>query len=450
MQPRKVGVVASTEFSSAVRTKAFLISLLLLPLIMVGSILIQTVVARRVDTSPRRFAVLDREGTFYPVIENAARARNTAVVGKDGKPYAPKFEPERVELGDRSRDEALLALSDRVRKGDLFAFVEIPEEVVEPRSAEHEALRYYSENPNDESLADWLEMTVNAEVRGRRLRSAGIDPRLADRLSRPVPTENLGLLSRVAAAPVKPGETTKAGAPATIRQAEKVDRVRSALVPAVLMFVVFMVVMTTTPQLLQSVIEEKMSRISEVLLGSVTPFELMMGKLLGNVGIALVLASLYVGGGYAVANHYGYADAVPASLLAATGFFLVMAIVLFGSLYLAVGSACSELKDAQSLMMPVMLLSMMPIFVWTAVLQSPNSPLSVGMSLFPPATPYLMLLRLSLQPAPPFWQVSLSVVLTLLTVLACVWSAGKIFRVGLLIQGKAPSFAQLIRWVVAK
>ena len=100
-------------------------------------------------------------------------------------------------------------------------------------------------------------------------------------------------------------------------------------------------------------------------------------------------------------------------LLLALGLFLVLAILLYGSLYMAVGAACNELKDAQSLMMPVMLLSMFPAFVWMAVLRNPSSPLSVGLSLFPPASPFLMLMRLALRPAPPVWQVGLSVVLTI-------------------------------------
>ena len=183
----------------------------------------------------------------------------------------------------------------------------------------------------------------------------------------------------------------------------------AALVPAVLLFVMFLLVMSTTPQLLNSVIEEKMSKISEVLLGSVTPFELMMGKLLGNTGIAMVLAVIYVSGGYAVAAYYGYADAVSAGLMAALVLYLVLAILLYGSLFMAVGSACNDLKDAQSLMMPVMILSMLPIFVWTAILTNPSSALSVGLSLFPPASPYLMLMRLAMRPTPPAWQVGLSV-----------------------------------------
>ena len=140
------------------------------------------------------------------------------------------------------------------------------------------------------------------------------------------------------------------------------------------MFVMFFVIMTSTPQLLNSVIEEKMSKISEVLLGSITPFELMMGKLLGNAGIAMVLAVLYLGAGYGVAAYHGYADVISVGLLVGLVLFLVLAILLYGSLYMAVGAACNELKDAQSLMMPVMLLSMFPVFVWLGRAQEPSQP----------------------------------------------------------------------------
>jgi ABC-2 type transport system permease protein len=108
------------------------------------------------------------------------------------------------------------------------------------------------------------------------------------------------------------------------------------------------------------------------------------------------------------------------------------------------------MKDAQSLMFPVMMLALLPTFFWTVVLSKPSSPISVGISLFPPATPFLMLMRLALSPAPPPWQVGLSVVLTTLTAILCVWASAKIFRVGLLMTGKAPSFAELAKWIVAK
>ncbi len=439
----KIYVVATTEFGSAIRTKSFIIGLLLLPVIMGLSILLQVFVAERVDTKPRKFVVIDHSGVLYPAIEQAAQAHNAMLPEARGKNARPRMEPEPSPSAARSADPSLaLELADRVHRGDLDAYVEIPAGVIEPAAADPTsgALQYHSNNPNDDTIRNWLIQVVNGVVRARRFRSAGLDQALAERLSKPVEIENLGLVER----------SSEAGSAAGVKSAEKVDRVRTELVPAALMFIMFFVIMTSAPQLLNSVIEEKMSRISEVLLGSVTPFELMMGKLLGNAGIAMVLAALYLGGGFAVLAYHGYANVLSPGLIATLVLFLFLAILLYGSLYMAVGSACSELKDAQSLMMPVMLLSMIPVFVWTAVLKNPASPLSVGMSLFPPASPFLMLMRLALRPAPPAWQAVLSVVLTTLTAMAIVWAAGKIFRTGLLMQGKPPSFVELARWVMAK
>jgi ABC-type Na+ efflux pump permease subunit len=446
MSTHKVYVIATTEFGSAIRTKSFLIGLLLLPIIMGASIFIQKFAAERVDTRPRRFTVLDRSGTLEPSIRSAAEVHNKGVVGKDGRATGPRFEP--VPSGPTSgTDEDVLALSERVRRGELYAIVEIPATIEQPGPGS--LVKYYSDNPNDDSLRGWLNGVINDQVRTRRFLAAGIDRNVADRLAIPSNVENLGLVARESA--VKPATGPAApDAKLRIKAAEKVDPVRAFAVPAVLLMVTFLVVMTSAPQLLNSVLEEKMSRISEVLLGSATPFELMMGKLVGNVGIALVLALLYVGGAYGVAYRYGYGDLVTPGLLLALIGFLPLAVFLYGSLYMAVGAACSELKDAQSLMMPVMLLSMLPVFVWTAVLRDPASPLSVGLSLFPPATPYLMLMRMAMRPSPPAWQVGLGVVLTLITTVGCVWAAGKIFRTGLLMHGKPPSFRELARWVVAR
>lgn len=441
----KIFVVASTEFGSAIRTKAFFVGILMLPIIWGGAILIQ-VFAGKADTKPRPFAVVDHTGSLYPVIRDAAKVRNASILGKDGKPKAPPFEPQTVANSGKTAEALQLELSDRVRRGELFAYVVIPAGVIKGEGPDA-TVQYHSDNPNYDDLNDWLIRTLNGEIRARRYRSAGIDPTLATRLERPVIAENLGLVSRVTAA----APTAGAEAPASgIKAAEKVDPIRTGVVPAVLLFVVFMVVMASAPQLLNSVIEEKMSRISEVLLGSLSPFELMMGKLIGNVGIALLLSLLYVSAGYGVAAYYGYGDVVPPHLLALLAFFVVLAVLLFGSLYMAIGSACSELKDAQSLMMPVILLSTLPMMCWLPVLRSPSSPLAVGLSLFPSSAPFIMLMRMALRPEPPIWQVVVSVILTTVTAVACVWAAGKILRTGLLMQGKAASFAEMARWVMAR
>ncbi len=440
----KIWVVATTEFGSSVRTKSFIVSLLLLPILVGSSIVLQLFVMGRVDSRTRSFAVVDRTGELYPAIEKAAKAYNEKTVDARGKTILPRIEPSLVKAPGPDDSAVVLELSDRIRRGELGAYVVIPAEATQtppPGASKPPAIAYHSDNPNDDVVRNWLVGTINGEVRSRRFRSAGLDQALADRLNQPVGIDNLGLVNR---------QATTAGGQPGIKAAEKIDPVRTAIVPIVLMYVMFFVIMTSTPQLLNSVIEEKMSKISEVLLGSVSPFELMMGKLVGQTGIAAVLAALYIGGGYGVALYYGYADVVSIPLLLAMVLFLVLAILLYGSLYMAVGAACSELKDAQSLMMPVILMSMFPVMIWPAILKDPASPLSVGLSLFPPASPYLMLMRLGMQPAPPAWQVALAITGTTLTALFCIWAAGKIFRTGLLMQGKAPSFRELARWVMAK
>ncbi len=426
---RKALVVAKAEWNAAVRSKAFIISLLLMPVLMGGSIFAQKMVADHVDDTTRKFAVIDASGQLYDRLAERTQARNLLVAGKAGR-----FEPERIELGaGKDLDAARLELSDRVRRRELFAFVELPADAF---SSDNPSIRYYSDDPTFEDLRQWIELAVSEDVRVHRLRAIGADPEVIARLQRPLEAEALGLWTRAPSG--------------RIVQAEPVDKVRAYIVPIALMFLVFMIVMTSAPQLLNSVLEEKMSRISEVLLGSVTPFELMLGKLIGSAGVSLLLGGIYAAGAIGVASYLGYGHVVPLSLLPWLLVYLMLAVFFFGSMYIAIGAACSELKDAQSLMMPVIVLTIMPMMVWTLVLKAPNSPLAVGFSLFPPATPFLMLLRLALHPGPPLWQAALSVVLTLASTIGCVWAAGKIFRTGVLMQGKSASFAQMIRWVLTK
>ncbi len=443
---RKIRVVASTEFSSAIRTRSFVVGILLLPVITAGSIVLQLFVAKRVDTRERTIAVIDGTAALAPALETAAAAYNLQTVDPQGKSIRPRIKVVRIEskTGEEIDPALKLELSDQIKRGELDAFAVIPPRAIEvPSSKDSQApvLDFHSDNPNDDLLRNWLAASVNAEVRSQRFRSAGIDKSIADRVDQPLSLDNLGLFDR---------DPSGGGEKAAIKAAQKVDPVRTVAVPAILMFACFLVILTSTPQLLNSVLEEKISKISEVLLGSVTPFELMMGKLLGNAAVAVVLAVIYLGCGYAIAMYYGYGDAVSPTMMIAVVVYLLVAILLYGSLFMAVGAACNELKDAQTMMMPVMLVSMFPAFVWVAVLRSPSSPLAVALTLFPPATPFLMLLRLGLRPATPYWHVALSIVLATLTAFFCVWASAKIFRTGLLMQGKAPSFRELARWVVAK
>jgi ABC-2 type transport system permease protein len=425
----KTLVVASSEFSTLVRTKAFIVTLILMPLIMIASIVLTQAAKTATDTNTRTFAYVDRTGVVGPALEAAARARNAGAEASG----LPRYEPVAIQPDGQSDDQVRIELSDRVRSKDLYAFVEIPADIVNPDAADD--VRYYSNSPSYIALPQWLRATVGAAVVSERFRAAAVDAKLVERLTRPTPVSNLGLFERDAAGGVE--------------AAEEVDQREAAGVPIAMLILMYVIVMASAPQLLNTVIEEKMSRISEVLIGSVSPFQLMMGKLLGCIGVSLLLAAIYMAGGLGVAAYFDVANTVSIAMAGWFLVFLTMAVLLFGAIFIAVGAACSDLKDSQSMMMPVMMLIMFPVFAFAFVLRAPDGNLALALSLFPTATPFLMLMRIALQPGPPLWQIVLSIAIMGLTTVAAVWAAGRIFRTGILMQGKSPTLGEMIRWVRA-
>lgn len=425
----KVFIVAASEFSMLVRTKAFVITLVLMPVFMVASIVLSRAAKDATDTNTRTFAYVDRSGAVGPLLEAAAAARNAGAnaIGQ------PRFEPIAVDEAGKPEDELRLELADRVRGKAIYAFIEIPADILDADAGGD--IRYYSNTPAYRDLSQWLRATIGAAVIGQRFRAAAVDPAVVERLTRPTPVSTLNLPERDASGQAKPPEVVN-------------ERV-AAVVPAAMLGLMYLIVMVSAPQLLNTVIEEKMSRISEVLIGSVSPFQLMMGKLVGCVGVSLLLAAVYLAGGLGVASYWGMQEAITPSMTAWFLLFLTLAVLLFGSIFIAVGAACSDLKDSQSMMMPVMMLIMFPMFTFAFVMRAPDGSLALGVSLFPTAAPFLMLLRIGLQPGPPLWQILLSVLIMALTTLAAVWAAGRIFRTGILMQGKSPTLGEMIRWVRA-
>jgi ABC-type Na+ efflux pump permease subunit len=432
---RRVVIIAKSEFQTAVRARGFLIGIMLMPILFGGAVVLQRVVERQANQTLRRVAVVDATGQLFAPLAASAESWNRGERDLGPKvAESPQFTLESIAPPPPAEREALLlSLSQRVRSQDLFAFVELPAGLLgnEPDAR----IRYYSGAPAYRELPDWLQRAVLKEVVKRRFVQAHVSPLVVATLLKPIAIEQLGLLDRTAEG--------------SVRQAVKVDGIRTVGIPLGFMFLLFLIVVMTTPQLLNSVLEEKMSRISEVLLGAVTPFELMLGKLLASTAVSAVMTLVYLIGGAWAAHRWGYLDALDPRLLAWFVMFLVLSVLAYGAMFIAIGSACSDLRDAQNLMTPAMMMLMIPALTWTMVAKAPQSAFSVGASLFPPATPFLMLLRLALPERPPAWQVALGVALTLAATALVVWAAGRIVRVGLLMQGKAVRLGELWQWIRA-
>ena len=221
------------------------------------------------------------------------------------------------------------------------------------------------------------------------------------------------------------------------------------MMPAVFGFLLLMSVLGGGGQLLTTMVEEKSSRVVEVLLSAVSPLELMAGKLLGQMAVSMVGMALYILMGIALLASFAVLGLLDFSLIFYLLLFFVITYLILGSLMMAVGAAVSDMKEAQGLMMPLTIVFMIPWFLWMPISRHPNSTLAVVMSFTPFLNTFAMLLRMASNTPPPLWQVWLSVGVGFLTAYAAVWFTAKVFRIGLLMYGKPPNFATLIRWARA-
>ena len=452
----KIMTIGWTEYLSAVRSKAFIIGIIMMPIMMGGGLIAEYLSQTNVDIQERKFAVLDESGEMFEILEAALELRNSAIyetsasnekggqaevetelleAGKR-RQIMPAFRMERYEHADDQARSPELVLSDRVRDGDLFAFLIVGKNVFKAETRPRDYVNYHSASPTYSDLPKWIRETIQDEVERVRFQSKNIDLELVEDMKRRVNFDERKLVEET----VDGGETG----------GEEDNKIESVVIPVASMILLFMLIMMSAPQALNVVLEEKMQKISEVLLSAVSPFQLMMGKLVGTILLSMTLSAVYLGA-VVIATHYFEVESmVPFRIYGWFLLFQLMALAIFSSLFAAVGAACSEIRDAQSLITPGMMILMIPIFFVGVVLKSPDSNLAVALSLFPPATPMIMMLRVAIEPGPPVWQLILAVVLTTLFTAGCVWAAGKVFRIGLLSSGQAPTMKNLIGWVFSK
>jgi ABC-type Na+ efflux pump permease subunit len=223
------------------------------------------------------------------------------------------------------------------------------------------------------------------------------------------------------------------------------------LVPLGFMLLLWVAIFTSANYLLTTTIEEKSSRVMEVLLSAVSPIELLMGKLLGQAGVSLVMLVMYGVAGLGGLSALAMGDLVPLSQVAWFLAWFPIAYFMVAAIMAGIGSAVSDLREAQSLVGPAMLALMVPLVLWMPIVEYPNGALAVAFSFIPPASPFVMVLRLTAANEPvPAWQSVLALVVAVASVVALVWAGARVFRVGVLMQGKTPTPRELLRWIRAR
>ena len=247
---KRVLIIAEAEFLALVRTKFFIIGILVMPVLIGGLFAFLGYAEKQTDRTERHFAVLDGTGALYATLSKAAEQYNRES-GEGSAQAGPHFLPENVDSAGRSADDLRIEESARVRRQEIFAFVEIPKSVLDPDAKE--SVRYYSESTSYTRLSRWLDSTLNAEIEQRRFSTAGVDPSVVKRLTTDVDLDTFGLVER------RPDGTTTT--------AQQVDEIQRFGIPFFFLILMFMSVMSNAQHLINTIIEEKMSKISEVLLG---------------------------------------------------------------------------------------------------------------------------------------------------------------------------------------
>ncbi len=222
------------------------------------------------------------------------------------------------------------------------------------------------------------------------------------------------------------------------------------LLPIIVVMLLYMGIVGISQMLISNTIEEKANRVYEVLLSSVSPYQLMSGKILGICGVGLTLLTFWSGGGLLAASLQGSGGLVGGSQIGLFVAYYLLGFLMIASLFVAVGSACNTIKEAQNLMAPLSMLLAVPLILSMVTLQDPNGKLATIASFIPPFTPFVMMTRVASVPPPPVWQIPATLGLLAISTWLAVRLAARVFRVGILLYGQPPSIKELWRWIRTK
>ena len=418
----KIYKVAQREFVETVKTRTFILGLLVVPVIVGGVVLFSQYLGPRKDGS--RMPV--RVGVTCASKELAAKIEAAFADYNQSHPQGP-ITLIVVDTGGSPEERG----KEELRQAHLDAYVVLEGD----QEGREGAIQFYTYKlkPSQIDALQTVEFLFRETVINWRYERHGLDRKVLQELQN-VPIRRVEL-----------GEAQ--GQEQTQNEGRQVARM---MVPFAFMYLIFMGIVGMGQHMITSIIEEKNSRIIEVLLSVVSPFELMAGKILGLAAVGLTVMTLWGVAAYAAARWQGIQIDVGGDLLAYSLIYYILGFVLFSAILAGVGSICNTIKETQSLMMPIMLVFIIPLVAWVRLAQEPNGGLARVLSYVPPATPMVMVLRLSSGSTIWTGEILLSILVLALGVLATVWIAAKVFRTGILLYGKRPGPREILRWLREK
>jgi len=447
---RKILLVAKRDFLASVVTKGFIIAIMVPPLIY-GAIVLAfpRMMNNRVPAVTGRVAVIDqtgqvtqgvarylepraiaarRDASFNRVMQSnpmrgvgagpGGAVTQQAVLGE-----VPRLDIAGVEATTLEVEKGRLAQESGPRQ--LAVLVIQPNAVVAGADGVFGAYDLFVRRNLDNRIQNEIRNAAAEAIIDARVRAEGLDRQRVDALT----------------------NVTRPTSVTVTADGESPTRADFAgLMPMGFAMLLMISVMSSGQYLLTTTIEEKSSRTIEVILSAVSPFELLTGKILGQMAVGLTILVAYSSLGVLGLMSMAMFGLIDPRLLIFLFIFFLITYVIMGSLMAAIGSAVNELREAQSLMTPITLLMMVPWLFWFPISREPNSTFATIVSFIPPMNAFAMLLRLTSTSPPPMWQVWLSIAVGIGAAAGALWFASRIFKIGLLMYGRPPNFATLLRW----
>jgi ABC-2 type transport system permease protein len=450
----KLLAIIKREYLQQVQGKAFWISTFLIPALGLGLIFIQVALARNL-VAKGKIGVVDLSGRLYEPLVAEYKARPTddeaekpkkadeAKAAKvDEKSVTEKMSESRntkittqldlfkVDATPETLPAVRKKLNEDVQKERIKAYIVLTPKTLETGAAEWRAQSVKAEVVMREQIANYLSRAATKE----RLKDKGVDPAVYEAARVRVDLE------AHEAREIESGESGK-------------NVGMNLAISATFFFLIYISIFLYGAYIMRGVLEEKNNRIVEVIVSSVRPTTLMLGKILGIGAVGLTQYSVWaclalaiaLPGVAAVAGMGEGLPHIPAATIGAFVLFFLLGYFLYASIYAALSAPFNTEQEAQQFVMIPGMMLILTSTTWFFAFNQPNGTLATVLSFFPFTAPLMMFMRVSVQ-TPPLWQIGLSVAILLVTIWAVAWFAGRVYRVGILMYGKKPTLPEIFRW----
>lgn len=417
---KKILTLIKREYKESVYKKSFIIMTILMPVLMVGLGVIPSLLIRMDSGKAAELHIIDQSGLVYEQLKSTLQ--DTLENGD------LRYKLSSISADEKNLEEIINAEKELISTDEINGLIIIPAGIEDTSS-----VKLMARNVANFDLNNRIRHTISQIISLHRIKQSGLDPQLITKLTQPVNLKTIKIS--------KSGQESEKGF------------IEEYFGTFIFVLILYMTLILYGTSIMRSIVQEKSSRIIEVLLSGTNPFQLMAGKIIGQGAVGLtqyliwaafgILFVLY--GGNVVPISTKYFSFSPQIFIYFILFY-VLGFFVFSSLFAAIGAMSNSDEEAQQLTFPVIMLLIVPLIFLGYLVKNPDSSLAVILSLIPFFSPIVMFARINLT-VPPFLEILGSIFFLVITIIILIWIVSKIYRVGILMYGKRPNLAEIVRWM---